>query len=573
MNHDLFYAVDETGKRYPFAVLSLEGRLLLTLKKETFLRAKQLRLLPALGRAVAGDAGYWILPRNIGMTGDMQTFFTPRADASYAYPEPVMSWYGIKKSELCCVVRVERNYHYQFEATVKDNVYTVSPLFDFTVHDKIYDDIRVEIIPLGADADYNDMARAERALRLSRGEILPLAEKCRRPAVEYARNYPVVRIRMGWKQSPSPVWYQNEENEPPMHVACDFARVRDLADALKQAGVKGVELQLVGWNRGGHDGRYPQLFPAEPQLGGNEGLRKTIEHVKALGYRISTHTNTIDSYPIADCFTWGDVAVDRDGEYDQTGHHCAGLAFHVCPEKQLKNAMRDLPLLATYGENGLHFTDVISIVEPDDCHAADHPSSTANGVLYTQQNIRYTKGLFGGFSSEGCMDFALRDLDFGLYVAFGNCPPEIPFGDCYLPVWEVAYHGTVLYNPLSVTVNYTAQRAEDRLKLVMRGGKPAMYIYSKFRSGWGVNWMGDGDLGCATDEELAWSVAKIREAAEEQASLADLQLVYMSRYDVLGDGIEVATYENGTRIVGNFSDTEKTFEGKTVGAYDYVVIR
>ncbi len=573
MNYDLFYAVDETGKRYPFTVEELDGRLLLTLKKETFFRAKQLRVLPALGRAKAGDAGYWILPRNIGMLGEIQTFFTPRADVNYSYESPVMSWYGIKKEDFCCVVRVERNYHYSYEGTVKDNVYTVCPLVDFTVHDKVYDDIRLEILPLAADADYNDMARAERELRLSRDELVPLAEKCRRPAVEYARKYPVVRIRMGWKQSPSPVWVQTEENEPPMHVACDFARVRDLADELKRQSVEGVELQLVGWNRSGHDGRYPQLFPADPRLGGNEGLRKTIAHVKALGYRISTHTNTIDAYPVADCFTWDDIAVDRDGECNQTGHHCAGLAFHVCPEKQLKNAMRDLPHLAAYGENGLHFTDVISIVEPDDCHAAGHPSSTANGVLYAQQNIRYTKGLFGGFSSEGCMDFALRDLDFGLYVAFGNAPEKIAFADRYLPVFEVAYHGTVLYNPLSITVNYTAQMPADRLTLVMRGGKAAMYIYSKFRSGWGVNWMGDGDLGCGTDEELRQSVLKIREAADEQASLADLQLVYMSRYDVLEDGIEVATYENGTRIVGNFSDTEKIFEGKTVGAYGYVVIR
>lgn len=576
MDKNLFYAVDEQGKEYPFTVLEVDGRLHLTLKKETFWRAKQLRLLPALGRAMAGDEGYWILPRNIGMLGEIQTLFRPRADVTFSYESPVMSWYGIKKAGLCCVVRVERNYHYRYEGVVKDNVYTVCPLFDFTVHDKVYDDIRLEIIPLEESADYNDMARAERTLRLSRDELVPLTEKCRRPAVEYARKYPVVRIRMGWKQSPSPVWYQTEENEPPMHVACDFARVRDLADELKRQGVEGVELQLVGWQRGGHDGRYPQLFPAEPQLGGNEGLRQTIDHVKALGYRISTHTNTIDSYPLADSFTWDDVVVDRDGEYNQTGHHCAGLAFHVCPCKQLKNAMRDLPLLATYGENGLHFTDVISIVEPDDCHAPDHPSSAANGVLYAQQNIRYTKGLFGGFSSEGCMDFALRDLDFGLYVTFGNGAGknDVPICDNYLPVWEVAYHGTVLYNPISTTVNYTVQSPADRLILVLRGGKAAMYMYSKFRSGvGGINWMGEGDLCCATDEELRWSVGKIREAAEEQARLADLQLVYIKRYDVLGDGLEMVTYENGTRIVGNFSDGEKCFEGKTVGAYDYVVIK
>ena len=101
MNYDLFYAVDETGKQYPFTVEELDGRLLLTLKKETFFRAKQLRLLPLLGRAKAGDAGYWILPRNIGMLGEIQTFFTPRADVNYSYESPVMSWYGIKKEDFC----------------------------------------------------------------------------------------------------------------------------------------------------------------------------------------------------------------------------------------------------------------------------------------------------------------------------------------------------------------------------------------------------------------------------------------------------------------------------------------
>jgi len=45
----------------------------------------------------------------------------------------------------------------------------------------------------------------------------------------------------------------------------------------------------VGWNRGGHDGRDPQIFPAEPALGGDAGLRETIRHGQSLGYQMVAH--------------------------------------------------------------------------------------------------------------------------------------------------------------------------------------------------------------------------------------------------------------------------------------------
>ena len=486
-----------------------------------------------------------------------------------------MSCYGIKKNDLCCLVRVERSYYYSFEAVIKDGVYTLSVLFDFTERDLPYDDIRIEIIPLAPDADYNDMACAEREVRLARGEIVTLADKCRLPAVEYARKYPVIRIRMGWKPSPAPVLHQTEANEPDMYVACDFARVRDIADELKKQGVEGAELQLVGWNRSGHDGRYPQIFPADPRHGGDAEMKKTVAYVKALGYKISTHTNFIDSYTIADTFNWNDVAQKRNGDYIQIGHYSAGLAYHVCPSKQLKNAKRVLPALAAVGENGLHFSDVLSIVVPDTCHAQDHPSSTANGIIYVQKLMEYARGLFGGFSSEGAMDFAHKYLDFALYVCFGNgfAVANIPIADRLIPFFEITYHGTLLYNPTSPTVNYTLKEPCERLALYMRGGRPAMYYYSKFRTGGAKNWMGETDLVCGDEAELIESVANIKRAAEEYAAVCDLQLCFMLRYDYLDSGLEVATYENGTRIVGNFTNEAIVFEGHEVPAMDYLVLR
>ena len=518
-----FTAIDDQGKIHSPCIEERGGSYFLTFHKETLAGVRKLRVLPMLAKAKAGTEGFFITPRNIEMSGDLLVKFVPREDTCYSYNLPIMSCYGIKTAEVCALVRIERNYKYSFAFQIKDGIYSLETVFDFTKNDPVYDDIRIEVLPMKADATLGDFAAAERELRLERGEIVTLAEKCKNEAVEYARKYPLIRIRMGWKQSPSPVLHQTPENEPEMHAVVTFARVRDIADSLKAHGVEGAELQLVGWNIGGHDGRFPQLMPPEEKLGGMDELKKTIAYVKELGYRISLHTNTIDAVEIADTFTWDDIVVTRDGEYYQCGHYSGGYAYHVCLEKQLKNAMRDLPEVAQLGLNGLHFTDVISIVLPDTCFAKDHPCSTAEGIRLAQENIHYTRELFGAFSSEGCMDFALKELDYGLYVSFGDGfgKANIPVTDALVPFFELTYHGILLYNPTSPTVNYPIKTPADKLTFRMRGGRPSFYFHSKFRYG-EPNWMGDVDFVATDNASMNHAVSLIAASMKEYEALQDL---------------------------------------------------
>ena len=576
-----YFARDEKGKIYYFDTKQVGNSIFLTLEKELFRNAETLYLLEELGKVQAGEDGYYILPRNVQRSGDIQTFFKEREDAEYLHTVQIMSWYGIKKQDACYLVRIERNYHYYMYMSVKNGVYTINPVYHFVKEndlgartDKVHDDIRLEIVELPANADYNDMATTERNIRLARGELIDLREKCKREAVEYARKYPLVRIRMGWKPSPSPVKHQTLENEPEMHVACTFERVREFADELKKAGVEGVELQLVGWNQSGHDGRWPQLFPADARLGGNEEFKKTIDYVKSLGYRISTHTNGLDSYEIADTFTFDDVIIQRNGTPLELGDFGGGHSFRVCLSRQLKNAKRDLPELQSYGENGLHFTDVISIVVPDVCYSPDHPVNTADGIVHAQAIMDYTSTLFGGFSSEGAMDFALKQVDYALYLTFGDGFKKAvhPLFDALLPIFEVAYHGFLLYNPTSPTINYPIKTPMDKLTFFMRGGRPSLYLYSKFRTGGEANWMGEIDLTIDSDEDMKKSVQAVAQALQEYAPLADKQFVYMARYDVLENGLEIATYADGSRMIGNFSEKTQTFEDRKIPAYGYIVL-
>ncbi len=569
-----FTAIDEKGEVHIPHIEERGGSYFLTFQKETLQNVQKLRMLPMLAQAKTGSDGFFLTPRNITMNGDLLVRFVPREDTSYTYDLSVMSCYAVKTPEVSALVRIERNYKYAFVIQIKDGIYSLETVFDFTENDPVYDDIRIEIVPMKADATLGDFAAAERQLRLERGEIVPLAEKCKREAVEYARKYPLIRIRMGWKQSPSPVLHQTLENEPEMHAVVTFARVRDIADSLKAHGVKGAELQLVGWNKSGHDGRFPQLMPPEEKLGGMEELKKTIAYVKALGYRISLHTNTIDAVEIADTFTWDDVVVTRKGEYHQFGHFSGGYAYHVCLEKQLKNAMRDLPEVAQLGLNGLHFTDVISIVVPDTCCSKEHPCYTAEGIRLAQENIHYTRELFGAFSSEGCMDFTLRELDFGLYVSFGDGfgKANIPVTDTLVPFFELTYHGILLYNPTSPTVNYPIKTPADKLTFLMRGGRPSFYFHSKFRYG-EPNWMGDVDFVATDNASMNYAVGLIAQETEKYASMADLQLVYMKDYILHENAVEEAVYCDGTRILGNFSDHTVSFDGHTIEPWGWVLTK
>lgn len=574
MDGSLLYALNDKGEKLFFEVSETKYSVFLTLRKELFDFSGRLVILPGLGRAKAGDPGFFVVPRNVDMSGDQLILFNKKPDAVFETRHALLNALFVNSPSFCGMIVPERNYHFSLVAEVKGGLYSCRFELDLTKNDRAYDDIRVRIIPMEPSATYGEMASRFRDLMLSEGEFVSLEDKCRRDCADYARRYPLVRIRMGWKQSPSPVLHQNDQNEPEMKVACTFKRVRELADELKKRGVEGVELQLVGWNASGHDGRFPQLFPVDERLGGEAELKETFRYVKSLGYRISLHTNLIDMTEVADGFTWEDASLGRDGLPMQIGHYSGGLAYRVCMRRQLKNAYLRFPRVAALGADGLHFLDVISIVEPDVCFDPAHPVSTKDGVELAREIMSYIKRLFGGFSSEGCFDFSMRYLDFGLYVCFGDGFKKLPVptADGLIPFYELLIHGVALYNPASTTVNYPVKTPSDRLAFYMRGGRPALYIYSRFRTG-KTNWMGEKDLVVDTDADLGHTADVIADACREYAPFADRQLVFMNDYRVLDNGIHAAYYADGAVMAGNFTDEPQSFDGHTVAPRDFILIK
>ena len=572
MGEVVFYALTEDGRRLELENEVAEGGILWRLPKASLADTDRVRIFCDNFNTRAGDKGFYLMPESTGSYGAPLVSFREREDCSFKTGTITLSHFAVGLSDATYLVMVDRSYKYTCYGECENGHYRIYLSFDFTVQPPA-DDICLRLFEFPAETDYNGIAAFVRSYRLERGEIRTLREKCaERAELDYARKYPMIRIRMGWKPVPVTVLHQTVENEPPMHVACTFADVRDFADKLKEAGVEGAQLCLVGWNQKGHDGRWPQMFPVEEAFGGEAELRKTIEYVQSLGYRITCHTNSLDHYEIADMFDRNVLAYRADGTVITAGEWSGGVCHHACPTHQLRLTKELLPKVAELGFKGIHYIDVLSIVYPDACYHKDHPCTTREGFEYMREIMRVTTELFGGFASEGGIDFTLGGLDFSLYNRFKSCflPSTKPFVDRFIPLYELIYHGIVLYNPSSTSVNYPIKSADETNTVKLLGSLPTFYIYSKFKTG-GGNWMGEVDLTCNNSEEIKKSVEAVKAAYD--AYSPERQFVFIRSLDIIEDGLYAITYDDGYCVVGNYTDKELVYNGMPVSAHNFIELK
>lgn len=423
-----------------------------------------------------------------------------------------------------------------------------------------YEDIQVVLHPLEKDeADYNGAARWYRNYCLQNEYYYSLNQKAaEREAVKYACASVYVRIRMAWKPAPSPVPHQTPENEPPMHVACYFKMVEDLIDEMKAAGIDKAELCLVGWNYRGHDGRWPQMFPVEPELGGEEGLISCIKKAKVTGYTINLHTNFTDAYEIAHCFSFDDIIVKKDGSYSTLpADWSGGRPYRVALPYREKAYINDLKKLQKFGLNGLHYCDVITIVPTLRSYSKTRPMTPKDYREAADHAFHAMQKYVGGSSSEGVADFGVKYLDYGFYAQFEPLrkQEEADWMDDSIPLVPLVLHGTVLYNASARdSVNYCLKTEKERQLSLLYGARPTAYCFVDFLTSEAV-W-GKEDLVWNPDEKPKKAVAVIKALYEDYKLTRDLSTVFMQKHEFLPDGSQKITYEDGSTVRVNFETGE-----------------
>lgn len=514
--------------------------------------------------AQEGEAGY-IVYNNYMIT--FHGHENEVLDTGYCW----MPLLGVKTPRECfaCIVTGLWEQH-SFIIQCKDGVYTAHPRFRLDGQ-AVEDDMQVDYCLLtGAEADYSGMAKVYRERQLTVGGCKLIRDRMN-PNLAYALNAPEIRMRLAWKPVPTPVEEQTPETEPPMHVAATFERVGQVMDACKAHGVDKAEFCLVGWNIKGHDGRWPQMFPVEKDLGGEEKLRALTQKAKDMGYHMVCHTNSTDCYSISNRWSEDLPMRTRDGKLQKNAQWGGGRMYNMCPKAGGEAfAYEDLPRLKELGFDGIHYIDVISCVRPYRCFSEKHPCTPKEFIASMRRIAKFASQEIGGFQSEGAYDYTAAQSDMYLYVDFGLFKKPSALVDANIPLWQLIYHGIILSNPAPATVNYPVKDWQSQLKFVEYGGHPAIYIHSKFHGT--HNWMGDDDLTCGSPEEIEATAAAIRKVVDDYEAVKDLQTETMAHHDILGD-LTVTAYEGGTRVVCNYGETAQAYAGVSVAPHGYAVIR
>ena len=144
---------------------------------------------------------------------------------------------------------------------------------------------------------------------------------------------------------------------------------------------------------------------------------------------------------------------------------------------------------------------------------------------------------------------------------------------------ELIYHGILLYNPSSATINSAVKPRSATAIVNLLCGRPSLYIYSKFvtkkdkpLTSLGDNWMGEEDLRIDTDEALSATVEAVARACENYIPYQRLQTVFIKSYKAYGNGLCTTTYEDGTVVAANLGDSPVEYCGKILSQFDTVII-
>lgn len=552
------WIVSEDGSRIPVMSRAEEKDdcVVITLPKEAVPEhADHLDFAPDYLSSGVDPDGYMVVPRGTREGGAMLCRFHERADTEYIADSNYMPLWGFRTGEQTVLAVVTgMAWDYQLVAGVRNQVYYAYPRFTVDP-ETTYEDLQVTYYRLPKGSGYNEMARFYRRMRLAQG-CVPLKERIKnRPELKYAAEATEIRIRMAWKPCPSPVKEQTIETEPPVTTACTARRVMEIIDELKAQGVKKAEICLVGFETKGHDGRWPQIFPVEESIGGEEAVRAAIAYGQKAGYQMVAHTNSTEMYRISEDWDEEKIIRRRDGSLlMDVNLWGGGQPYMLCPAESVKFAKERLPQVADMGFRGLHYIDVLSIFPPRKCYHPAHPLNRRQTIAHIREMMKTSRELFGGFASEGGFDFAIEELDYALYTSYNVLGVQPDICDEAIPFWQLIFHGIVLYNPCTESVNYCVKPEVNHLKFIEYGGRPLAYYYSKYvgENGCG-NWMGEEDLLCDTPEQLTDSVARIKRMQEEYEVLCSLQYEFMDRHEEIASGVFEVEYSDGTVITVDYN--------------------
>lgn len=138
-----------------------------------------------------------------------------------------------------------------------------------------------------------------------------------------------------------------------------------------------------------------------------------------------------------------------------------GRPFRTCPQRAYEKwVKKTMQMMKDLGFHGLHYHDVYSIMPPRICYDPRHPCDPNDSIRWYVKQMEETRAQIGGTQSEGPFDHYAGNLDSCMYGYFYSLEKDDYakrgklLADRHVPMFQLVYHGIILSNPFTGTLNY-----------------------------------------------------------------------------------------------------------------------
>ncbi|MBN2325616.1 MAG: hypothetical protein JXR73_00585 [Candidatus Omnitrophica bacterium] len=250
---------------------------------------------------------------------------------------------------------------------------------------------------VGKGNSYVDAAQSYREMARKDGLLVSLEQKARKSRevkklAGAAEFKPFVCIR-----------FQEQDGAAAERVVNSYTEedcielARHLHDDLN---LNKVLFVLAGWIHRGYDNQHPDILPAAPEIGGNEGVARISETVRSFGYLFGLHDNYQDMYEDAPSWNEDMLIVEKDGRCKKGGVWAGGQAWLIASDHGLELAHRNLPEIKKLFSPNAYFIDTTYAAPLYESFQSGDRMTRIDDLQFKRELSRYAAGMFGVHGSE-----------------------------------------------------------------------------------------------------------------------------------------------------------------------------
>jgi hypothetical protein len=371
-----------------------------------------------------------------------------------------------------------------------------------------------------------------------------------------------------------------------------FDNAIQIVQGFLDRGVRDLDVQLYGWNDDGDRGRYPRRYPAESDLGGNDGLRRFTDFAKKNGVRTYLYDDFGRGYVGSSGGIFGQIPGIRNlwpnwsygfnTRFDTVrGVNLLPIAFNSGSRPgpwttyllnpviaRERYASRDLPVHKRMGADGVVLSYGRFVQSDTNERYPLSREGTANEFLKTIELARTTVGdvIAGAGGSSGANGLA--------YIFKGTSrvleAPELSldaFGDQPVPVYHIATQG--LITRYSWAPNLRNDQRTEFLRMVEYGMLPEFWL--TYRPA--ADLIRTTNTWLYSTEWTDWIEPAVKELKQVRDEFGALNGQFITNHEILRKDVHRVTYEDGTQLTVNHSSEAFSGPDGFVGAYGYSLRR